>query len=39
LFGREARHQATREMFRRWLPEAFNDLESLITLGRSVMGT
>lgn len=35
----EARHQETREVFRRWLPEAGEDLESLIALGRLEMGS
>ena len=30
----EVRHQETRDLFRRWLPDALGDLESLITLGR-----
>src|SRR5574337_42466 len=34
----EPRHQETREIFRRWLPDALDDLESLITLGRLEMG-
>ncbi|MFN3476127.1 MAG: hypothetical protein ACK4Z6_01035 [Candidatus Methylomirabilales bacterium] len=37
LASEEAR-QATRQVFRRWLPEALEDLESLITLGRLEMG-
>ena len=35
----EARRQETREIFRRWLPEALEDLESLIALGQLEMGT
>jgi len=35
----EARRQETREIFRRWLPEALEDLESLIVLGQLEMGT
>ncbi len=35
----EPRHQETRDIFRRWLPEALEDLESLIALGRLEMGT
>jgi len=34
----EARHQETRELFRRYLPDAQDDLESLIALGRLEMG-
>ena len=33
----EARHQETRDIFRRWFPEALEDLESLIALGRLEM--
>lgn len=35
----EPRHQETRELFRRWFPEALDDLESLIALGRLEMET
>ena len=35
----EPRHQATRDIFRRWFPEALEDLESLIALGRLEMGS
>ncbi|HEX9870313.1 MAG TPA: hypothetical protein VGC99_17305 [Candidatus Tectomicrobia bacterium] len=35
----EPRHQETRDIFRRWLPEALEDLESPIALGRLEMGT
>jgi len=35
----EPRRQETRETFRRWLPDALDDLESLITLGRLEMET
>ena len=35
----EPRHQETRDIFRRWLPEALEDLESLIALGKLEMGT
>ena len=35
----EARHQETRDIFRRWLPEALEDLESLIALGKLEMGS
>lgn len=35
----EACHHETRETFRRWLPDALDDLESLITLGRLEMGS
>lgn len=35
----EPRHQETRDLFRRWFPDALDDLESLITLGRLEMGT
>lgn len=34
----EASREATRELFRRWLPDALEDLESLIALGRLEMG-
>src|SRR5574337_99880 len=34
----EARRQETRELFCRWLPDALDDLESLIALGRLEMG-
>lgn len=34
----EARHQETREIFRRLMPDALDDLESLIALGRLEMG-
>ena len=34
----EARRQETREIFSRWLPDAREDLESLIALGRLEMG-
>jgi len=34
----EVRRQETRELFRRWLPDALDDLERLITLGRLEMG-
>lgn len=33
-----ARHRETREVLRRWLPEALEDLESLIALGRLELG-
>jgi hypothetical protein len=35
----EARRQETRDTFHRWLPEALEDLESLIALGKLEMGT
>lgn len=35
----ESRHQETRDIFHRWLPEALEDLESLIALGKLEMGT
>jgi hypothetical protein len=35
----EASREETREVFRRWLPEALEDLESLITLGKLETGT
>jgi hypothetical protein len=35
----ELSRQETRDIFRRWLPEALEDLESLIALGRLEMGT
>ena len=35
----EARHQETRDIFHHWLPDALEDLESLIALGRLEMGT
>ena len=34
----EARRQETREIFRRYMPDAQDDLESLIALGRLEMG-
>lgn len=34
----EAVRQATREVFQRWLPDALEDLENLITLGELEMG-
>ncbi len=34
----EALRQGTREVFRRWLPDALEDLENLITLGELEMG-
>jgi hypothetical protein len=34
----ESPHQETRTIFRRWLPEALEDLESLIALGKLEMG-
>lgn len=34
----EGVREATREVFRHWLPDALEDLESLITLGRLEMG-
>ncbi len=34
----DALRQATREVFRRWLPDALEDLESLITLGQLEIG-
>lgn len=37
LFGGAARQQETREVFRRWLPEALEDLERPITMGRLKM--
>jgi hypothetical protein len=33
----EDRRQETRDLFRRWFPDALDDLESLITLGRLEM--
>jgi hypothetical protein len=35
----ETVREATRSLFRRWLPDALEDLESLITLGRLEMGS
>ncbi|WP_337288763.1 hypothetical protein [Candidatus Methylomirabilis sp.] len=35
----EPSRQETRDIFRRWLPEALEDLESLIALGKLEMGT
>lgn len=35
----ESRREEAREVFRRWFPEALEDLESLIALGRLEMGT
>jgi hypothetical protein len=35
----EVRREETREPFRRWLPEALEDVESLIALGRLEMGS
>jgi len=35
----EPRHQETRDIFRRWLPKALEDLENLIALGRLEMGS
>lgn len=35
----EARHQETRALFRRWFPDALDDLDSLIALGRLEMET
>lgn len=37
--AQEAVRQATRELFKRWLPDALEDLESLIVLGRLEMET
>jgi hypothetical protein len=34
----EQDRERTREVFRRWLPDAVDDLESLITLGKLEMG-
>lgn len=34
----DALRQATRDLFRRWLPDALEDLESLITLGQLEIG-
>ena len=35
----EPSHQETRDIFRRWLPEALEDLETLIALGKLEVGT
>ena len=37
--AQDARRDETRKVIRRWLPEALEDLESLIALGRLEMGT
>ena len=36
--AQDARRDETREVVRRWLPEALEDLESLIALGKLEMG-
>jgi len=37
--AQETRRNETREVVRRWLPEALDDLESLIALGRLELQT